>query len=417
MTDFTPVIRIMTLPPNTDHTATKTEVTSMVDYNINISRGTSEFINPPYPGTCTLSLLFDDNVIPDIEIGSWIEIQIQDSTSTWIVLHAGNVTNRTSSYRNYGLAGYILQWDFDITSPISLLQNTTYQGADIESTTNVLIEDYINPEATAFNWTQISNNLTWAAYGPGTWADVDLSREYDYPTMVFPENSTIFQQLASGTRNVWDDITRLYYGIYGYIIESPDGTLTLYETQTELTNSLTLNADTLSPSIIGNDRLDKMRNIITLTTFDGTVKTYYDSDSINLYGDRAGSLDTLVTDVADIANIGAKILNGLSYPLLSTEQIEVNLLNPVFTNAQRDLLLSQPLGQRITVEAPAPMGNTLDYLTIGVNYNINKNAFIMDITLVPYSTVLVSPNWDQIPYNYTWTSYGVAFPTQEWQDL
>jgi hypothetical protein len=407
----------MTLPPNTDHTATKTEVTSMVDYNINISRGTSEFINPPYPGTCTLSLLFDDNVIPDIEIGSWIEIQIQDSTSTWIVLHAGNVTNRTSSYRNYGLAGYILQWDFDITSPISLLQNTTYQGADIESTTNVLIEDYINPEATAFNWTQISNNLTWAAYGPGTWADVDLSREYDYPTMVFPENSTIFQQLASGTRNVWDDVTTLYYGIYGYIIESPDGTLTLYETQTELTNSLTLNADTLSPSIIGNDRLDKMRNIITLTTFDGTVKTYYDSDSINLYGDRAGSLDTLVTDVADIANIGAKILNGLSYPLLSTEQIEVNLLNPVFTNAQRDLLLSQPLGQRITVEAPAPMGNTLDYLTIGVNYNINKNAFIMDITLVPYSTVLVSPNWDQIPYNYTWTSYGVAFPTQEWQDL
>jgi hypothetical protein len=235
--------------------------------------------------------------------------------------------------------------------------------------------------------------------------------------MVFPENSTIFQQLASGTRNVWDDVTTLYYGIYGYIIESPDGTLTLYETQTELTNSLTLNADTLSPSIIGNDRLDKMRNIITLTTFDGTVKTYYDSDSINLYGDRAGSLDTLVTDVADIANIGAKILNGLSYPLLSTEQIEVNLLNPVFTNAQRDLLLSQPLGQRITVEAPAPMGNTLDYLTIGVNYNINKNAFIMDITLVPYSTVLVSPNWDQIPYNYTWTSYGVAFPTQEWQDL
>jgi hypothetical protein len=417
MTDFTPAIRVMVLPPNTIHSATKTEITSWVDYNINISRGTSEFINPPYPGTCTLSLLFDKNVIPDIEIGSWIEIQVQDSTSTWIVLHAGNVTNRKSSYRNYGLAGYILQWDFDITSPISLLQNTTYQGADIASATNVLIEDYINPEATAFNWTQISNNLTWAAYGPGTWADVDLSRKYDYPTMVFPENSLIFQELASGTRNVWEDITRLYYGIYGYIIESPDGTLTCYETETELTNSLTLNADTLSPSLIGNDRLDKMRNIITLTTFDGTVKTYYDSDSINLYGDRAGSLDTLVTDVADIANIGTKILNGLSYPLLSTEQIEVNLINPVFTDAQRDLLLSQPLGQRITVEAPAPMGNTLDYLTIGVDYSINKNAFIMDITLVPYSTVLVSPNWEQIPYNYTWTSYGVAFPTQEWQDL
>lgn len=417
MSDFTPEIRVMYLPPNTIHSATKTEITSWVDYNINISRGTSEFINPPYPGSCTLSLLFDENLIPDIGIGSWVEIQIQNSNSTWVVLHAGNVTDRTSQYRNYGLDGYILQWDFDITSPISLLQNSNYLSQDVAGQANVLIEEVINPEAIAFSWTQISNNLTWANYGPGTWADVDKSREYDYPAFVFPENSPIFQELTAGMSNVWGDITKLYYGIYGYIIESPDGTLTCYETDTELGLDLYIDQNELSPSLTGGERLDKMRNVITLTKFDGTEKTFYDNDSINLYGDRVGSLDTFMNDTTDLVTVANKILNGLSYPLLSTEQIELNLLNPAFNDAKRDLLLSAPLGKRITVEAPAPMGNTMDYLTIGVNYNINKDAFILDLNLVPYSTVLVSPNWEQIPYNYTWTSYGVAFPTQEWQDL
>jgi hypothetical protein len=418
MTAFTPQIRVMTLPPNTDHSATKTEITSWVDYTINVSRGTSEFIDPPYPGTCTLSLLFDENLIPDIAIGSWVEIQVKDSTNTWIILHAGNVTNRTSSYRSYGLAGFILQWDFDLTSPISLLQNTSYSmDFDTSGVADDLINAIIIPQAVAFNWTQLSNNLTWAAYGPGTWAQVDASRETDFPTISFDVTSTIDQELQAGTRNAWDDMTKLYYGIYGYVIESPDGSLSFYETDTELTQSLTFSQDMLDPSLIGNERVDKMRNVITLTKADGTSKTYYNNDSISLYGERIGSIDTAVVLTADINAIASKMLNGLSYPLLSTEQISVNLLNPVFINADRDLLLSEPLGQRVTVEAPTPMGNTLDYLTIGVNYTINKDQFIVDLNLVPYSTVLVSPNWEQIPYNYTWTSYGVAFPTQEWIDL
>lgn len=408
----------MTLPPNTIHSATKTEVTSWIDYNINVSRGTSQFIDPPYPGTCTLSLLFDTNLIPNIQIGSWVEIQVKNSSNAWVVLHAGNVTNRTSSYRSYGVTGFILQWDFDLTSPISLLQNTSY-SMDFEttSTTDGLIVAVINPQAIGFNWTQLSNNLTWAAWGPGTWAQVDSSRAYDYPDMSFATISTINQTLAAGTRNVWEDLTKLYYGIYGYIIENSDGSLEFYETDTEITQSMTFTQDMLDPNIIGNERVDQMRNVITLTKANGTSKTYYDNDSISLFGERIGSLDTALDSTAVMNTVATKMLNALSYPLLSTEQISVNLLNPIFTNAERDLLLTTPLGQLVTVQAPAPMGNTLDYLTIGLNYNINKDQFILDLALVPYSSVLVSPNWEQIPYNYTWTSYGVAFPTREWQDL
>jgi hypothetical protein len=418
MTAFTPEIRVMYLPPNTDHEATKTEVTAWVDYNINISRGTSDFISPPYPGTCTLSLLFDKDLIPDIELNSWVQIEVKSSIGIWGAIHAGNVTNRTSSYRSYGLDGYILQWDFQITSPISLLQNLNYTlDSDVTESSINLVSSYITPQAIAFNWTQISNNLTWAAYGPGAWEDVDETREYDYPFIIFDDASPTPQKLIAGVRNVWDDLITLQYGLYGYIIESPDAVLEFFATNNALFKSMTFTADLLDSTLNGNERLDSMRNIIQITKADGSSKTYYDNDSMALYGDRIGSLNTAIVNTADTDVLATKILNALSYPLLSTEQIGFNLLNPSFTGSQRDLMLFDPLGQRVTVQAPIAMGGTLDYLTIGLNYTITKNEFFCSLTLVPYSSVLVSPNWEQIPYNYTWSSYGVAFPTQEWQDL
>ncbi len=409
----------MTLPPNTIHTATQTEVTGWVDYNFNISRGTQEFINPPYPGTCVLTLLFDENYIPDIELGSWVEIQVYSvADSQWSPIHAGNVTDRTSSYRSYGITGFVLAWEFNLTSPISLLQNTDYLLEQAtEGQASGIIDNVIYPLAQAFIWSELNADLTWANYGPDTWAEVDLKRVYDFPTISFINDPTIDNRLSAGNRNLWDDMTKIWYGMYCYIIEKPDGSLDFHDTDTELTSSLTITPDMLDPSLIGNERFDTVRNVITLTKHNGTNHTYYNNESMAFYGDRIGTLQTEIKSTNDVATVAAKILNAISYPILSTEQIGLNLLNPIFTDAQRDQLLFNPLGNRVTVEAPEPMGGTLDYLIIGVNYSINKNTFSMDLTLVPYSSVVISINWDQVPYNYTWTSYGVAFPTQEWQDL
>jgi hypothetical protein len=416
MTDFTPDIRVMYLPPNSDHGDVKTEITSWVDYNINITRGTSEFINPPYPGSCKLSLLFDEDIVPDIELGSWVQIEVINGALGYEVLHAGNVTNRTSSYRSYGLTGFVLEWQFEITSAISLLQNTNYYvDTYTESTADGFVA-FIADASTAFNWFALNRNLTWADYGPATWAEVDTTRLYDFPAINYG-SSAIDQALDEGSRNTWADLVTITYGVYGWIIERPYGELDFYYGNLPLTSDLTFTADMLSPELVGGDRFDTLRNQITITKFDAVQTTYYENESVALYGDRSGTLDTYILNQSDVNDVGQRILNSMAYPLLSTDQISVNLLNPIFTDAQRSLLLFEPLGHRVTVQAPAPMGGTQDYLTIGLNYTINKDTFILDLTLAPISQAFSSINWDQVPYNYTWTSYGVAFPTQEWIDL
>jgi len=416
MTDFTPELRVMTLPPNTSHSATRTEVTSWIDYNFDVSRGTYQYISPPYPGTCTLSLLFDENIIPEIELGSWIEIEVKDSAGSWKILQAGNVTNRSSQYRSYGIVGFVLEWQFVITSTISLLQNTDfYVNQYTDGTTDALVT-YIQEQATVLNWFAVNRDLTWQNFGPETWAEVDTYRQNDLPYFN-TDTDTVFQGLDEGSYNVWDCLVILAYGIYGWIYEKSDGELFFSYGGTPLTSEVTFTPDMLSPDLVGGEKFDELRNIIAITKFDNGLSTYYDNKSTALFGDRSGSLDTYIINQSDVNNVGQKVLNSMAYPLLSTEQISVNLLNPIFTNAERDLLLGDPLGKRVTVQSPAPMGGTLDYIIVGCNYQINTDAYIARFTLTPYTQVYNSLNWEQIPYNYTWTSYGVAFPTKEWQDL
>ena len=417
MTDFTPAIKILTLPPNASHTDPRTEITSWVDYNINASRGTTEFINPPYPAQSEITLLFDDNVIPDVELGTWMEVAVYSAvTLDYEVMHSGYVTNRTSRYRAYGLEGFVLEWSFSITSAISVLQNTEYYEPDTYTLgTSDLLNDVITYSQSTM-WNQVNANTTWANYGPTSWANVDALKSSIFPDIIYSAETTD-QKLYQGYRNTWDDITTLIYGLYGYIWEEPNGDIHLEYNDAPLSSTLTLTQDMMSTDIVGGDRFDTLRNQVTIVKENNTELVYFQDESVGLFGPRTGTLTTYLFETLDAADVGQKILNSLAYPILSTEQISVNLLNPVFTDAEREILLFSPIGRRVTVEAPAPMGGTLDYLVIGLEYQINKNAFILDLTLAPYSQVYNTINWDQVPYNYTWTSYGVAFPTQKWQDL
>lgn len=417
MTDFTPQIRVMYLPPNSSHLDPRSEITDLIDYSISAARGSSEYISAPYPAQTVVNLLFDANVIPDIQIGTWLEIQVYSVVSLdYEILHSGYVTDRQSTYRAYGLTGFVLEWQFSLTSAISDLQNSIWFNETALTAGTVGCLDKTLQRSYRTMWNEVNANTQWQDYGPVSWDDVDQKKLDTFPTISYSSESTS-QHLSAGYRNTWDDITTLVYGIYGWIWEQPNGDIEIEYQGTPISSTITLTQDMLSPDIMGGDSIGKIRNTVTITEFDGIESTYYDDNSINLHNQRPGTLSTYLTNTLDAANVGQTILNGLAYPLLSTEQISVNLLNPIFTDSERELLLFSPIGRRITVEAPIPMGGTLDYLTIGCQFDINKDSFVLSLTLAPYSQAYNSPNWDQIPYNYTWTSYGVAFPTQEWQDL
>jgi hypothetical protein len=420
VTAWTPDIKIFTLPPNSSHDPfiPRTEVTDLVDYSISISKGSSEYISAPYPGQTQVSLLFDENVIPDIELGTWMEISVYDGALfDYSPIYSGYVIERTSSYRAYGLSGFVLEWNFVLASGISILQNTTwYLDADYTGTTDECLEK-VYENIGKLLWSQVNDNLNWTDIGPETWEDYDANRISGFPIFT-PSFDANEQKLTAGFRNVWDDIITLVYGVYGIVYENNRSNLfTRFVGGVFPVGASELTQDMIGTDISGGDSFDKLRNAITVAKVDGTSSTYYDDNSINLYQERSGSISTYLTQTLDAADIGQRMLNSLAFPILTTQQISLNLLNPIFTDVLRYRLISGPIGNRFTVLAPEPMGGTLIYLVIGAQIEANKDTYNVTLNLALLKSIDGSKTWGQIPYNYTWTSYGVAFPTQEWIDL
>jgi hypothetical protein len=415
MTAYTPEIKIYQYPPGADLQLITigTEVTDLVDYNISITKGTSQYITPPYPTQATITLLFDENRIPDIYLGSYLQV-VEISSGVNKIICEGYVINRTSSYREYGLTGFILEWTFTLASGISILQNTNwYNPAAFTGTTEECL-DRITANYGYLLWSQVNSGTTWENVGGEDWEDFDAARKKNLPRFVYLTELTQ-QHLAAGFRNVWDDLVTLVYGVYGYIFELNSDIYLYFDDWG--TSFIAMPQNIIGTDIRAEDALDRIRNIITVTEYDGTQSSYYDDDSITLYQERSGSLDTYLTSTLDAADIGQILLNSLAYPILGTEQVTLDLLNPNMTNAVRNELYFGGANRPFQIDAPLPMGGKQVYIVIGNQTNISKDAFTVTLNLALKAALVNNLIWEQVPYNYTWTSYGVAFPTQEWQDL
>jgi hypothetical protein len=419
MTAWTPELKIYQYPPNADLLSKSlgTEVTDLVDYSISISKGTDQYISAPYPTQTSVTLIFDENRIPEIYLGSYLQVTVREQLSgNFQPIAEGYVINRTSSYRAYGLTGFILEWTFTLASGISILQNTNWYNPETFTGTTEQCINRLNDFYGYLQWDQINSSIDWTEIGGTTWNSFDNERKKNLPP-ISTDTETTQQTLTAGQRNIWDDLVTLVYGVYGSIWETSNGFIQCTFVTNPFQPALALTQDVIGIDIAASDSVDEIRNIITVTEFDGVESTYYNDDSITLYQERSGSINTYLNSTLDAADIGQYILNSLSFPSLAVKQISVDLINNNVSNAQRFYLYAGGVSRQFEVEAPLPMGGTLEYRCIGAQMDINKNTYTVNLYLTPFASIENSQNWAQIPYNYTWTSYGVAFPTQEWQDL
>ena len=390
-------------------------VTGIVDYSLNIQGGSEDYINPPMPGSTSISLTFDENVIPPIQIGN--VMWIQDTSANGLgYIFVGKVVSRTSRYSAWGTAGFLLTWTYELAGFISDLQKMQWYNPTTYTGTTDQCLDRVFANAGLSTWSQVSYSLTWANVSPDiTWATWD-QQDYVGANMIsrYGSNSQS-QTLAAGWRNVWDDLVTLTYGVWGNINENLGSAVSCsLEVPSPITTVVYNNY--LMVDIEGVDSTPSIRNDVTITKYDGTTVEYREQNSVRDYGPQPGNLTTFINNTSDANTTGAKIVNGLGYPSFGLNRYGINLYNPNIPLP--DLIYYYITGFiPVTIDAPSPMGGLQDYLTVGYRLNANKNAWIIENNVVPLSVAVNSINWEQVPASYTWTSYGTAYPTQKWSDL
>lgn len=384
----------------------------IVDYSINLDVGSNDYFNEPNPGTCTVTTYFDSDVVPSIGIGDYIQI-FENQTATQIF--KGRVINRTSSYASWGTAGFLLSWTYELVGGISDLQKSNwYNPTSFTGTTNQCFSRIMSYAGYQI-WSQVNPATTWAQVEPTTtWANYDGINPINNWVSQQGSNSQV-QTLTAGWRNVWTDLFTLFNGTWGYIVENAGSTVYCISTQSG-TGNIALNQ--MMTTVTGRDNVTGIRNDVTVVQQNGTTNEYIEPVSRRQYGCQPGTINTYLDSTAEAQTTGAKILNGLAFPYFGISEVEINLYNPNVTSANAGAFLSYyGLADALIVEAPLPMGGTQKYLPVGMNLDISKNAWIVKYNLIPYTVAVNSINWKQVDPSYTWSSYGVAFPTQKWSDL
>lgn len=406
MTDFAPQLALW---KSDVYLGTYIPVNGWVDYDFSISHGSNDYINAPNPAVTSIAIHFDTDTIPDIYIGNWLYI-FNGPT----LLFMGMVTSRTSEYA-WGQDGFILTWTYELAGISQQLQLMSwYNPSTYTSTTNDCIDLIINNMGKS-TWGQVNQTTTWDNIDPTIlWALWDASSYITTAVQRVGSNVQV-QTLSAGWRNVWNDLVTLTYGAWGYLIENIGDTLVCV-----LTPQATYNVgrNQIATTITGTDNLPQLRNSVTITKYDGTTSTFRDQTSVRTYGEQSGNLTTYIVSTPDAEITGTKLLNGLAYPQFGTQHVEINLYNP---NVSQELFYNLWFGctggNTITVDAPAPMGGNQRYIPVGYQLQASKSSWILGFDLIPYSVAVNSINWKQVNPIYTWSSYGVAFPTQKWSDL
>ena len=407
MTAFEPTLKLYV---GDVQTGVFTQVTGIIDYNFSVNAGSNDYINPPNPGNCSITLLFDDTTVPPIAIGQYL--YIYDSSNTWTIFR-GRVTTRSAEYRNWGTAGYLMAWTFEFVGAISDLQKMTWYNPSVYTGTTTQCIDLIRTTGGRSTWEQANPSLTWENAGEYSWASWD---GYTPDLYIHGDYTNVQSQtLAAGYRNVWDDLVTLTYGVWGFIQER-SGSEVLITTVAPPVNQ-TINQNQLMVDLVATDSTPNMRNDVTITKYDTTSIDYRDQQSVYQYGSQPGTLATYINNDSDALTTAAKIINGLAYPSFGLDRASVNGYNPNVSGANLKTWANST-GSAWTVDAPNPFSNgTNEFIPVGYAISASKNAWIFDYYLVPLSVAVNSINWEQVPPSYTWTSYGTAYPTQKWSDL
>lgn len=98
---------------------------------------------------------------------------------------------------------------------------------------------------------------------------------------------------------------------------------------------------------------------------------------------------------------------------------EIDLMNPNISDVDRAAMVglySVPFAPINITGLPAALG-TAQMLVNRWSINITKYNAVAKWETVPQARYYSSNTWNQVPNSYTWTSYGVAYPTQKWSDL
>jgi hypothetical protein len=408
MSNFSPVWRLK---------INSVDYTDLILANLTITSGRTDIYTQAVAGYANLTLINLDQTLLNFEINQTVSIELQDSSSVYVPIFGGTITDLELSISEIGNVGYSQSYTITALGALARLPKALYldnlaQDGDGDQIYEVL-------KTVLFSqWQAVPAALTWATYNPTVqWQDAENTGlgEIDRPG-----NYTLIARTASAI-DVYTLASNIALSGLGILHENSLGQIS-YDDSTHRTTYLSVNgytdlsaAEARAAGLMITTRSGDVRNVITITYGTNGNQSYEAEDvtSIGLYGKLGQVFNTYLKHTADAEDQAAFYLALRAYPQPVFNSITYDLTNNLVDNADRDSLINVFMGLPVNItDLPLNMNSgQFQGFVEGWTFQASYNQVGITLFVSPLAFSLQAMTWQSVPAVETWNSVS---NTLEW---
>ena len=408
MSNFSPVWRLK---------INSVDYTDLILANLTITSGRTDIYTQAVAGYANLTLINLDQTLLNFEINQTVSIELQDSSSVYVPIFGGTITDLELSISEIGNVGYSQSYTITALGALARLPKALYLDNLAEAGDGDQIYEVLRTILLA-QWQAVPPALTWATYDPTVqWQDAENTGlgEIDRAG-----NYTLVARTASPI-DVYTLASNIALSGLGILYENSLGQIS-YDDSTHRTTYLSVNgytdlsaAEARAAGLMITTRSGDVRNVITITYGTNGNQSYNEEDvtSIGLYGRLGQVFNTYLKHTADAQDQAAFYLALRAYPQPVFNSITYDLTNNLVDNADRDSLINVFMGLPVNItDLPLNMNSgTFQGFVEGWTFQASYNQVGITLFVSPLAFSLQAMNWQSVPAVETWNSVS---NTLEW---
>jgi hypothetical protein len=380
--------------------------------------GRSDIYQQSLPSYIQVTLVALNGQTLPFDINNSLDLQVKDSSGTYVSLFGGDLTDVTVQVRNTGAAATVVEYTLIAMGSLAKLAKEIWDdnisqdedGNQIYTILSSVLLGSWNDVPAASQWSTYNATETWENAQNLGLGDIDQPGLY---TMT--AQSTTVDTIY----NVVSDIAN---SAFGYIFEANNGDIGYADADHRrdyLINNGYVELDAghaLGAGLSTIMRSGDVRNDIYINygnNFNSQV-TSTDANSIALYGYKAQTINSRVQGAVDAQAIADRYIDQRAYPQPAFQSITFPITNSEIDNADRDDLLGVFMGMPVDIRnLPSQIsGGTFQGYVEGWSWSTRFNELFLTINVSPTAFSQVAMRWNTTPITEAWNTID---PTLTWE--
>jgi hypothetical protein len=394
------------------------DYTDIAISDIQHQAGRTDIYQQPLPSYMQITLVALNNQTLSFDINDSFDLQVKDSTASYVSLFGGDITDVTVNVGNTGSIATVIEYTLLAMGSLTRIAKEIFNDNISQDEDGDQIYDILSSVLLG-TWNDVPAASQWSTYdATETWEDaVNLGLgEIDQPGLY-----TMSSQ-SNVTDTIYNVVADIATSAFGYIYEDNAGNIG-YADADHRQNYLLVNGyveldarHALGAGLSTIMRSADVRNDIYLnygTNYNQQVDAT-DAASITLYGYKAETINSRVHGTVDAQAIADRYIDQRAYPIPAFQSITFPITNSEIDDADRDDLLAVFMGMPVHIQnLPSQIsGGSFEGYVEGWSWSTRFNELFLTINVSPVAFSQVAMRWNTTPATEAWNTID---PSLTWE--